>query len=67
MKNNLFDNQIKNGLQEQAALFQSTTDTDIAFEKVMLEAKERQKQHSLHQERRGFVLYSPNLNPKKGV
>lgn len=51
MKNNLFDNQIKIGLQEQASLFQSTTDTDITFEKVMLDAEERKKQHSLHQER----------------
>lgn len=65
MKNNLFDNQIKNGLQEQAALFQSTTDTDIAFEKVMLEAKERQKQHSLHQEKERVCAIQPKLEPKE--
>lgn len=51
MKNHQFDNQIKIGLQEQAALFQDTADMAAAFEKAMLEAEARQKQHSLHQER----------------
>lgn len=35
MKNNQFDKQIKIGLQKQAELFQSATDTDIEFEKIM--------------------------------
>ena len=43
MKSNQFDYQIKIGLQEQADRFQSAADTDIAFEKVMLDAEERKK------------------------
>lgn len=35
MKNNLFDKQITMELQNQAELFQSATDTDIEFEKIM--------------------------------
>lgn len=51
MKNNQFDNQIKIGLQEQAERFQSASDTDIAFEKVMLTVEERKKQRSSVKER----------------
>lgn len=35
MKNNQFDKKIAIGLQKQAKLFRSDTDTDIAFEEVM--------------------------------
>ena len=47
MKNNQFDDKIKIGLQEQAARFQSATETDIAFEKVMLEVEECKKLFSV--------------------
>lgn len=55
MKNNQFDNQIKIGLQEQAARFQSATDTDIAFEKVMLDVEECQRKRSSFQERSNIM------------
>lgn len=51
MKDNQFDNQIKMELQKQAELFQSATDTDIAFERVMLDVEEYRKQHSSIKER----------------
>lgn len=64
MKNNQFDSQIKMGLQKQAELFQSATDTDIAFEKVMLDVEEYRKQHSSMKER---GINMKKFNMKKAV
>lgn len=64
MKNHQFDNQIKIGLQEQAEHFQSAADTDIAFEKVMLDAEERKKQCSSIKER---GINMKKFNMKKAI
>lgn len=64
MKNNQFDSQIKMELQKQAELFQSATDTDIAFEKVMLDVEECRKQHSSMKER---GINMKKFNMKKAV
>lgn len=44
MKNNNFDNQLKKGLQDQAALFQSVSDTDDGFEDVMRRLQTEKKE-----------------------
>ena len=64
MKSNQFDYQIKIGLQEQADRFQSAADTDIAFEKVMLEVEECKKQRSPSKER---GINMKKFNMKKAI
>lgn len=60
-KNNLFDNQLKKGLQEQAKLFQMSDDTNRGFEKVMnrLQQEKRRKKEEL--------LSMKRFNMKKAV
>lgn len=50
MKKNQIDNQLKKGLQEQAALFQSVSDTDDGFETVMrrLQAEKKEETKMKH-------------------